>query len=61
VGERRKGVEWVLREGVGAWGRNDPSLYAHMNNKRKKIKLKKKEVKSLMLCVFYLEIRNPIP
>jgi hypothetical protein len=19
-------VEWVVREGVGAWGRNDPSL-----------------------------------
>jgi hypothetical protein len=54
-------VEWLVREGMGAGGRNDPSLYAHMNNKRKKIKLKKKEVKSLMLCVFYLEIRNPIP
>jgi hypothetical protein len=27
----------VVREGVGAGGRNDPSLYAHMNNKRKKI------------------------
>jgi hypothetical protein len=26
----------VVREGVGAGGRNDPSLYAHMNNKRKK-------------------------
>jgi hypothetical protein len=23
----------VVREGVGAGGRNDPSLYAHMNNK----------------------------
>jgi hypothetical protein len=29
-------VEWVVREGVGVGGRNDPSLYAHMNNKRKK-------------------------
>jgi hypothetical protein len=26
-------VEWVVREGVGAWRRNDPSLVAHMNNK----------------------------
>jgi hypothetical protein len=26
----------VVREGVGAGGRNDPSLYAHMNNKIKK-------------------------
>jgi hypothetical protein len=25
----------VVREGVGAGGRNEPSLYAHMNNKRK--------------------------
>jgi hypothetical protein len=23
----------VVREGVGEGGRNDPSLYAHMNNK----------------------------
>jgi hypothetical protein len=29
----REGVEWVVREGVGAGGRNDPSFYAHMNNK----------------------------
>jgi hypothetical protein len=29
----RKGVEWAVREGVGAGGRNNPSLYAHMNNK----------------------------
>jgi hypothetical protein len=28
----------VVREGVGAGGRNEPSLYAHMNNKRKKKK-----------------------
>jgi hypothetical protein len=26
-------VEWVVREVVGAGGRNDPVLYAHMNNK----------------------------
>jgi hypothetical protein len=26
----------MVREGVGAGGRNDPSLYAHMNNKGKK-------------------------
>jgi hypothetical protein len=25
-GEEREGVEWVVREGVGAGGRNDPSL-----------------------------------
>jgi hypothetical protein len=30
----------VVREGVGAWGRNDPNLYAHMNNKT--IKKKKR-------------------
>jgi hypothetical protein len=30
--------EWVVREGVGAGGRNEPSLYAHMNNKRKRKK-----------------------
>jgi hypothetical protein len=29
----REGVEWVAREGVGVGGRNDPSLYTHMNNK----------------------------
>jgi hypothetical protein len=28
---------------VGAGGRNEPSLYAHMNNKRKKKKKKKSE------------------
>jgi hypothetical protein len=32
----------VVREGVGAGGRNEPSLYAHMNNKRKM--KKKKEI-----------------
>jgi hypothetical protein len=33
----------VVREGVGAGGRNEPSLYAHMNNKRKmKKKIKKR-------------------
>jgi hypothetical protein len=31
----------VVREGVGAGGRNEPSPYAHMNNKRK---MKKKTV-----------------
>jgi hypothetical protein len=35
-----EGVEWVVREGVGAGGRNDPSMYAHMNNKTIKIKKK---------------------
>jgi hypothetical protein len=38
-------VEWVVREGVGAWGRNDPSLYAHMNNKTiKKKKLNRSAI-----------------
>jgi hypothetical protein len=32
----------VVREGVGAGGRNEPSLVCHMNNKRKKIKKKKR-------------------
>jgi hypothetical protein len=32
----------VVREGVGAGGRNDPTLYAHMNNKTIK-KEKEKE------------------
>jgi hypothetical protein len=26
VGGEREGVEWVVREGVGAGGRNEPSL-----------------------------------
>jgi hypothetical protein len=26
VGGEREGAEWVVREGVGAGGRNDPSL-----------------------------------
>jgi hypothetical protein len=35
----------VVREGVGAGGRNDPHLYAHMNNKTiKKRKLLKLEI-----------------
>jgi hypothetical protein len=38
----REGAEWVVREGVGAGGRNDPSipsivLYAHMNKKKKRM------------------------
>jgi hypothetical protein len=37
----REGVEWVVREGVGAGGRNEPSLVCNMNNKRKKKKNKK--------------------
>jgi hypothetical protein len=35
-------VEWVVREGVGAGGRNDPSIVCNMNNK--KIKKKKKQI-----------------
>jgi hypothetical protein len=34
----------VVREGVGAGGRNEPSLYAHMNNKRKMKEKKKKRL-----------------
>jgi hypothetical protein len=39
----REGAGWVVREGVGAGGRNDPSipsivLYAHRNKKKKKKK-----------------------
>jgi hypothetical protein len=30
-------VEWVVREGMGAGGVMNQALYAHMNNKRKKI------------------------
>jgi hypothetical protein len=33
----------VVREGVGAGGRNEPSLYAHMNNKRKMKKKRKRK------------------
>jgi hypothetical protein len=32
----------VVREGVGAGGRNDQALYAHINNKT--IKIKKKRI-----------------
>jgi hypothetical protein len=39
----REGVEWVVREGVGAGGRN----YARMNNKRKM--KKKKLLRSMLL------------
>jgi hypothetical protein len=39
----------VVREGVGAGGRNDPSLYAHMNNKRKKKALPTAGVQSYLL------------
>jgi NaMN:DMB phosphoribosyltransferase len=36
------GVEWVVREGVGAGGEMTQALYAHMNNKTIKIKKTKK-------------------
>jgi NaMN:DMB phosphoribosyltransferase len=36
VGGRGRGLEWVVREGVGAGGEMNQALYAHMNNKRKK-------------------------
>jgi hypothetical protein len=41
--ELREGVEWVVREGVGAGGRNE-ALYAHMNNKRKMKKKKRQRI-----------------
>jgi hypothetical protein len=31
-------VEWVVREGVGQGEEMTQALYAHMNNKRKKLK-----------------------
>jgi hypothetical protein len=34
----REGVEWVVREWVGAGGEMIQALYAHMNNKRKRKK-----------------------
>jgi hypothetical protein len=40
LGGQREGVEWVVREGVGAGGKMNQALYAHMNNKRK---MKKKK------------------
>jgi NaMN:DMB phosphoribosyltransferase len=36
-GREREGVEWVVREGVGAGGEMTQALYAHMNNKTIKI------------------------
>jgi hypothetical protein len=32
-----EGVEWVVRERVGAGGEMTQALYAHMNNERKKM------------------------
>jgi hypothetical protein len=32
----KEGVEWVVREGVGAGGRNDPSLMNNKTNKQTK-------------------------
>jgi hypothetical protein len=32
-GGEREVVEWVVREGMGAWGEMTQALYAHMNNK----------------------------
>jgi hypothetical protein len=34
-----------VREGVGEWGRNDPTLYAHMNKKKIQQSKKKKTKK----------------
>jgi hypothetical protein len=36
VGGKREGVEWVVREGVGAGGEMTQVLYARRNNKIKK-------------------------
>jgi hypothetical protein len=44
MGGEREGAEWVVREGVGAGGRNQ-ALYAHMNNKRKMKKKKRRLAK----------------
>jgi hypothetical protein len=41
----------VVREGVGAGGRNDQALYAHMNNKIKKKTTKKNMYR--FLCKHY--------
>jgi hypothetical protein len=46
----REGAEWVLREGVGAGGRNDPSLYAHMNNKT----IKKRHEQKAVMKISYI-------
>jgi hypothetical protein len=43
--QRKCRKERSVREGVGAGRRNDPSLYAHMNNKTKKKKKERKERK----------------
>jgi hypothetical protein len=37
-GWEREGEEWVVREGVGAGVEMTQTLYAYMNNKRKKRK-----------------------
>jgi NaMN:DMB phosphoribosyltransferase len=37
----------VVREGVGAGGEMTQALYAHMNKKKLKLKLKKKNPKAL--------------
>jgi hypothetical protein len=44
---------------VGAGGRNDPALYAHMNNK--KIKITKKIYKGRQIYYFLLIMRIPAP
>jgi hypothetical protein len=55
VGER-EGVEWVVREGVGAGGEMNQALYAHMNNKRKRKKKEKKGIIDVALfsLIFYI-------
>jgi hypothetical protein len=41
----REGAEWVVREGAGAGGEMTQSLYAHMNNnKKRKNKTKKTQM-----------------
>jgi NaMN:DMB phosphoribosyltransferase len=39
---RGRGVEWMVREGVGTGGEMTQALYAHMNNKTIKKKKKKR-------------------
>jgi hypothetical protein len=41
----------VVREGVGAQGRNDPSMYAHMNKKKDCVISKSRFTKQVDLCI----------
>jgi hypothetical protein len=45
-----EGAEWVVREGVG--GEMNQALYAHMNNKRKMKKKKRKTSHTKIIKIF---------